>query len=141
MPGVLGTTNDEERRVPLGLRIAIGGCDCVKPYRDAVQAKACEALDARLEGWLARLPADLSAIPVEAYEEELVDGHRITFGTHRRMLGTGDTIVVLQALVHTWARPTYLALGSIGRIYAEGLVVSSTGGVQRAPESLMWEFR
>ena len=127
--------------MPLRFRLAIGRCDCTKPYRDPVSAKACEAIDARLENWRHRLPADLAAVPAEVYEDERVEGHSITFGTHKHTLDAGATLVVFQALVHTWAQPTYLSLGSVGRMYAEGLVVSVDGAVTRAADEVMWPFR
>lgn len=125
----------------LGFRIAIGRCDCRKPYGDPISAKACAVIDARLESWRKRLPADLAAVPAEAYEDERVEGHVITFGTHRHVLETGDTLLVFQALVHTWTRPTFLSLGAVGRMYAEGLLVSPRGTVERAPDEVMWPFR
>jgi hypothetical protein len=127
--------------MPPGFRIAIGRCHCAKPYRDPVQAKACEAIEVRLQSWSRRLPADLPAVPAEAYEDVEVEGHTITFGTHKHALESGDTLLVFQALVHTWARPTFFSLGAIGRMYAEGLVVSHGGSVQRAPDEMMWAFR
>jgi hypothetical protein len=127
--------------MPLGFRIAIGRCNCAKPYRDRIQAKACEAIDARLQSWSSRLPADLAAVPVEAFEEMLLEGDSVTFGTHKHALESGDTLVVFQALVRTWAKPTFLGPTGVGRMYAEGLVVSPTGAVQRAPDEMMWPFR
>jgi hypothetical protein len=127
--------------VPLGFRVAIGRCNCVKPYRNAIQAKACEAIDARLAHWRHRLPADLAALPNELHEEERVEGHWITFGTYKHQLDDGDTLVVFQALVHTWARPTFLSIGAVGRMYAEGLVVSTSGDVKDATDSVMWPYR
>jgi hypothetical protein len=111
------------------------------PYRDPIQALACEAIDSRLKGWLTRLPADLSALPAEAYEDVQVEGRRVTFGTHRQALDQGGTLVVFQALVHTWARPNFFSRGGIGRMYAEGLVVSAGGRVERASEEVMSAFR
>src|SRR5438477_13097268 len=127
--------------MPQALRIAIGRCECTKPYRDAVQAKACETIDVRLQRWLGRLPADLGAVPVETYEDVRVEGHVITFGTYKHALESGETLVVFQALVHTWSRPTFVSVGAVGRMYAEGLIVSATGTVRRAPDEVMWTFR
>lgn len=127
--------------MPLGFRVAVGRCNCAKPYRDPIQGKACEAIDARLENWRKRLPADLSALPSELHEEERVEGHWITFSTYRHPLDSGGTLVVFQALVHTWARPTFLSVGAVGRIYAEGLLVSTGGEVKRAPDEMMWAYR
>ena len=125
----------------MNVRMAFGTCRCDKPYRNSIQSKACEAIDARRETWLSRLPADLGAIPTEMYEDELVEGHWITFGTHKHVLDTGDTLVVFQALVHTWARPTFISLGAVGRMYAEGIRISASGTAERAPDELMWQFR
>lgn len=122
----------------LGFRMAIGRCNCAKPYRDALQAKACEAINLRLDIWQCRLPADLAAVPTETHEETLVEGHHITFGTYKHILKTGGTLVVFQALIHTWARPTFFSLGAVGRIYAEGLVVES-GFIKRASAMLDYE--
>jgi hypothetical protein len=75
------------------------------------------------------------------YEDERVEGHTITFGTHKHALEAGHTLVVFQALVHTWTRPTYLSLGAVGRMYAEGLVVTASGAVERATDEVLWPFR
>ena len=70
-----------------------------------------------------------------------VEGHVITFGTYKHALESGETLVVFQALVHTWSRPTFVSVGAVGRMYAEGLIVSATGTVRRAPDEVMWTFR
>jgi hypothetical protein len=108
---------------------------------DLLQEKACGAIEARLAAWQARLPADLSSVPTVHWENEMVEGHWITFGTQKRELASGATLVVCQALVHTWSRPTYLSLSAVGRAYAEGIVVSARGTVEAAKDELMWEFR
>jgi hypothetical protein len=125
----------------VNLRIAIGRCNCSKPYTNPIQELACQAIETRLNEWRGRLPADLAALPAEYYEVERVEGHWIRFATHRRTLDDGATLVVFAALVHTWRWPTYISLGCVGRIYAEGLVVKHNGNVEIAPDRLMWAFR
>jgi hypothetical protein len=125
----------------MSFRVAIGRCDCRKPYRDSLQETACGAIEARLASWRDRLPSDLAAVPTELWERERVDGQWVSLGTQKRRLDSGATLVVLQAVVHTWSRPTYLSFGAIGRAYAEGLVVSPDGQVAPAPDHLMWEYR
>jgi hypothetical protein len=125
----------------MGFRLAIGGCDCRKPYGNPIQQMACEAIDARLLEWRASLPGDLGSVPTEHYEVERVEGHWVTFGTFKRPLDENRTLVVCSALVHTWSRPTFISIGAVGRMYAEGLIISSLGDVSPAPDELMWVFR
>ena len=125
----------------MSFRIAIGRCDCRKPYRDAIQEKVCEAIANQLTRWRTRLPGDLEALPKESFGDQHIDGHRVTFGTYKVPVSTGDTLVVFQALVHTWSRPTFFAIGAVGRMYAEGLLVAPNGEVQIAPDQLLWHFR
>ena len=127
--------------MPQSFRIGIGRCDCRSPYGNAIQKMACEAINARMESWRPRLPSDLSAVPAEFHETHVVDGRVITFGTYKEQLPSGGWLVVFQALVRTWSRPTLLSFGAVGRLYAEGLVVSTTGTVEVAPDELMWGYR
>jgi len=69
-----------------------------------------------------------------------VEGIHVTFATHRSVVGESRTLVVASALVHTWRRPTFISLGAVGRIFANGLVVSDDG-VSDAPDELLWAYR
>ena len=124
-----------------GYRIAIGACDCGKPHRDSIDREACEHIEAQRQAWLIRLPNDLPAVPSEFSEDAHVSGCRAVLSVSRYELDDGDTLIVFQAFVHTWSRPTYRAVGAVGRMYAEGLVVTRDGTVRAAPDDLMWEFR
>jgi hypothetical protein len=83
----------------------------------------------------------LRAVP-ENHELELhAQGRLISASVHRHALPSGDALVVWTAFVHTWSRPTYLSLGAVGRLFAEGLIITRSGDVQDAPDEVMWEFR
>ena len=124
-----------------GYRIAIGRCDCRKPHRDSIDRDACEQIEAQRQAWQVRLPNDLAAVPAEFCEDAHLSGCRAVLGVSRHDLHDGDTLIVFQAFVHTWSRPTYLAVGAVGRMYAEGLIVTRDGTVRAAPDDVMWEFR
>lgn len=125
----------------MSFRIAIGQCNCKKPFADDIQEFACGAIEAQLQAWRARLPADLASIPKEAFESREVNGHVVTLGIHRDTRDDGTSLVVFQVFVHTWKKPTFLSLGRVGRVYAEGLLVSAEGAVDLAPDQMLWEFR
>jgi hypothetical protein len=125
----------------MAFRIAIGQCNCQPPYSNGVEEFVCKAIHEKLTIWRSRLPAEAGAVPTESFEEQLVDGHRITFGTYKLGVSADETLVVFQALIHTWRKPTFLSLGTVGRMYAEGLLITSDGRVEVAPNDLMWQFR
>ena len=125
----------------MAFRIAIGRCDCQPPYRNAVEERVCKAIQERLANWRSRLPADVATVPTELFEEQFVDGYRVTFGTYKLKLSAAETLVVSQALIHTWSRPTFLSIGAVGRMYAAGLLLTSEGKVETAQDDLIWQFR
>jgi hypothetical protein len=125
----------------MAFRIAIGRCDCQRPYRSAVEERVCDTIHERLDNWRSRLPDDVAAVPTESFEEQIVEGHHVTFGTYKQEASAGGTLIVCQALVHTWSRPTFLSIGAVGRMYAEGLLVTNDGNVESASDDLMWQFR
>ena len=125
----------------MAFRIALGRCDCEPPYRNALEQTVCETIHERLADWRSRLPADAAAVPNESFEEQTIQEHRVTFGTYKLEVGHGETLVVFQALIHTWSRPTFLSIGAVGRMYAEGLLLMKDGDVEPAPDELMWQFR
>jgi len=125
----------------MAFRIAIGRCDCQSPYRTVVEGVVCDIIRQRLSNWRSRLPADVAAIPNESFDEQIVEGYHVTFGTYKQGVNTSGTLVVCQALLHTWSRPTFLSIGAVGRMYAEGLLVTNDGNVESASDDLMWEFR
>ena len=125
----------------MAFRIAIGRCDCQRPYRSAVEERVCDTIHERIAHWCSRLPADIAAVPNKLFEEHTVEGYHVTFGTYKIEPSAGGTIIVCQALVHTWSRPTFLSIGAVGRMYAEGLLVTNDGNVESASDDVMWQFR
>ena len=125
----------------MSFRIAIGRCDCTKPFKNDIQEWACGWIEEQLAEWRARLPGDISSFPKEAFDDQIIDGHRVSLLMHREPISDGAELIVLQVFVHTWNRPTFLSIGRVGRIYAEGLVVSRNGDLTPAPNEVMWDFR
>ena len=122
-------------------RLAIGRCDCREPYRDSVQAAVCRRMQDLLNDWRTRLPQDLASFPTSWSESDIIEGRRVSLDLHRVPVSSGDTLLVASALVHTWSRPTFIGLGAVGRLYAEGLLVKTDGTVETAPDELMWQVR
>ena len=122
-------------------RLGIGSCSCRESPKVAGDAEACHWIATQRDGWRARLPEDLTAIPQVQELELQAEGRAISASVHRHALPSGGTLVVWSAFVHTWARPTYLSLGAVGRLFSEGLIITGSGEVKEAPDEAMWEFR
>ncbi len=110
-------------------------------HTDSVQAIVCAALVERMSSWCAGLPGSLAALPQESYENCSLNGHVITFATYKQSLTASKTLVVFQALVRTWSRPTFFSLDAVGRMYAEGLILADDGTVAQAPDDQLWAYR
>ena len=122
-------------------RIGIGSCTCRSGPRVPGDAEACQWIATQLNEWRSRLPGDLDAVPADHELALPTEGCPVTCGVHKHSLASGGTLVVWNAFVHTWSRPTYLSFGAIGRLFAEGLLVTEFGEVKEPPDELMWEFR
>jgi hypothetical protein len=61
-----------------------------------------------------------------------VEGDDVTFETIRGEADQG-TIVVVRAFVHSWRRPSWVALSGVGHMFADGLIVERNGFVADAP--------
>jgi hypothetical protein len=105
-----------------------------------VEEQVCNKVHETLALWRGRLPRDVAAFPEQTFDE-MVDGRRVTFATYKLDVSDSETLLVCQALVHTWNRPTFLAIGHVGRMYAEGLLLTGDHTVEPAPDELMWQFR
>ena len=102
----------------MAFRIAIGRCDCQRPYRSAVEERVCDTVHERVANWRSRLPADVAAVPTESFEEQIVEGYHVTFGTYKLGASAGGTLIVCQALLHKWSAPTFLSIGAVGGRFA-----------------------
>jgi hypothetical protein len=83
----------------------------------------------------------LRELPDEGKPEIVANGTETTYTTYRKVLEDGALLIVVQAFVRTLAWPTHFSFSGIGRIYAEGFVVSENGDTSDAPDELLWEFR
>jgi hypothetical protein len=97
-------------------------------------------IDAHLSAWRKRLPADLGAVPIESFEMRTIDGRPAILGTQKCSVEEG-TLVVVHVFIYTWRWPTIFSLSRIGRLYAEGILITREGHVETPPDSIMWEFR
>jgi len=106
-----------------------------------LQEKVCKIIEERFQAIQTRLPSDLDSIPKELTELEAIDGYLISFCTSKHPQEDGSTIIVIQAFVHTLAWPTFISFNGIGKLYAEGIVLSRDGHIETAQKELMWQFR
>jgi hypothetical protein len=93
-----------------------------------VSEKVCARLEA-----LRNQGADaLRALPSEDVEELEISGKKLNFCTYRDQLENNETLIIVQC-----KNTRYLGYG---HMFAEGLVVSSSGDIRNAEEKLMWEY-
>jgi hypothetical protein len=87
--------------------------------------------------------SELMTLPPEAHDAVEILGRQAQVSVFRRAREEGGCIVAVQGFLPTWWRPTYISLDLqvVGRLVAEGLIVSPEGAVEDAPDEVMWAFR
>lgn len=127
--------------MPQAFRIALGRASCRTGTQRPVFKAACGGLLSRLETLRRSSIERLRELPDEGKPEIVANGTETTYTTYRKVLEDGALLIVVQAFVRTLAWPTHFSFSGIGRIYAEGFVVSENGDTSDAPDELLWEFR
>lgn len=125
----------------VGLRIAFGRCSCTDAQPDATRQAVCREMMSRLARLRATSAAELEKLPGHAETEEIIAGRKVTFETFVEPFPNGKIIVVIRAFFRSWSRPTFIALGAVGRMFADGFIVRDDGSMEDAPDEWMWKFR
>lgn len=122
-------------------RVALGPCTCKAVASGDIDESICRELLKRLTSLRSENAAVLGALPL--YVEELcqVGDRDIRFETIREPVSQQDFLIVVRAFLSTWRRPTWLSFAGVGRLYADGIIVRSSGSIEDAPDELMWGFR
>ena len=123
-------------------RIGLGSSSCrQRELPDPFLSEVCRELLRRLDAIALRVASELETIPIEWHEEATVRGRSVSFSLHKKILDSGDTLVVMQSFAPSWRWPTYFSVKAIGHVFAEGLLVSSQGNVRSAEDKLLWAYR
>lgn len=118
-----------------------GSCASGAKSRDARVRELCGRIKARVAALRIRPAEHLRLLPESSTEKERIDGRLIILNTYADPTPSGELIVVVQGFLPTWRFPNYIGIAGIGRMYAEGLVVSPQGGVRDAEGQDMWGYR
>ena len=131
-----------EKSFMIHFRIALGTASCRDHSdRSELDRNVCSNLLFRLEKLKSLSPEQLRYFAPEERETLTVDGKVIRYTTFRDEQADGSFLLVVQAFYSTLWFPNYLSLTAVGRIYAEGIVVDSSGQITSPPEKILWPYR
>jgi len=122
-------------------RLSIGRGKCRDvPQGETLQSQVCHAVNTRIDAIL--LSGSSSHLSYsEGREEVLIQGKAVTITTSLVALEGAGNLVVVQAFYMTLFLPTFFAVGRIGKIFAEGVVIEPSGKRVLAPDDLLWAYR
>lgn len=127
--------------MPQTFRIALGTGSCRTGGTNLRFQAVCDGLMRRLEALKGSSTERLRKLPEEGQPEAVANGGRVVYTIYRKMLGDGAALIVVQAFLRTLSWPTHFSFSGIGRIYADGFVLTEDGTIKDAPDELLWAFR
>ena len=101
----------------------------------------CDRVLARIEQLRLLSREQLFALAPEEHEDCHIVGREVSLSVYRDEISGGSVLVVVQAFVATWRRPTFLSLSGPGHIVAEGLLITPSGEITDAVDEQMWRYR
>jgi hypothetical protein len=120
-------------------------CDSPLVHKWPLLHDVCAEVLRRIDQLLATTPEAIEALPEEQTEWQTIRDSEVRFSTVREPSPPDGTLVVVQAFFRTWRHANYIALGGAGgfagRIFAEGVLLTSDRRLIRAPDQLLWTFR
>ena len=128
--------------MPSNFRVAIGRCACRGPRpSNPLVAAMCDRVLATIEQLRLLSRDQLFALAPQQHEECHIGGRAVSLSVYRDEMSDGSVLVVVQAFVATWRRPTFLSLSGPGHIVAEGLTISQSGEITDAVDEQLWAYR
>lgn len=123
-------------------RISIGGASCIGYDAKSTEEKVvCEHVLAKLEQLKLLSFKQLKDFSEENFEHIDVHGVQAALTIYKKDLSAGSILVVVQAFLPTWKFPTYFSFGGVGKIFADGIVVSTDNQKSTALSEQLLSFR
>jgi len=100
----------------------------------------CKGIEERIQK-IKNNKSDISAsIEDGKTEVEIKNNKSIKYTYYITNINQG-TLIVVQAFVNTLKWPTYISIGAVGHIAAEGVIIDKSGKTQEAPDTNLWAYR
>lgn len=101
----------------------------------------CVLLLERLEELKHQPPARLRELPGSAADQRVVAGRNLTLITYCGDGPDGAVGIVVQVFAPSWRWPTYISLGAVGHMVAEGFVLAPDDAISEMSKDWLWVFR
>jgi hypothetical protein len=84
---------------------------------------------------------EIAALPEANSRTVPGQGADCTLTTYRYVNEDQETLIVVQALVPTWKKPTFFTFTFVGKVFAEGFIVKPSGEIVDAESIDLAPFR
>lgn len=126
----------------MGFRISFGQAACnISDTMPTPERKVCEHLLFKLDNLKSLSFPQLSLFPEVENEKREIEGKIAAFSTYKEVISEDKILVVVQAYYPTWRFPNHFSLNGVGKIFAEALVVTSSGQLEKPADSLLYKYR
>lgn len=123
-------------------RISFGVASC-KNYKNSceIETKICREIINKIEKLKLLNIEQLLNFKDEEIEVKKIDKKKITFTLYKSPHPNEKAIIVTQAFYTTWLSPNYISFTNIGKIFAEGIVITTDGTMRDATDNELWDYR
>ncbi len=101
---------------------------------------ACDVILDKLEALSLLNFEQISSLPEEEFYKSRILENEVPVAIYREQLSIDSHLIVVQIFYPTLKFPTYFSFSGIGKIYADGLIFSSSGETQRAKEEYLYPY-
>lgn len=123
-------------------RIALGRASC-KTYNgsDSDIGKVCKIVFDKLSYLKTLQYSQLSNWKESESDISNVGGKNVSLTSYVEKNKQSDLLIVVQAFYPTLIFPNYLSFTFIGKVFAEGFIISSSGDIKDAKDKDLWSFK
>lgn len=123
-------------------RVSFGDLSCRNKCerKQGLNYDICREIMNMIEALKGLSHEDLHKLKPESSKVILLKDKELILTTYKENLAAGEMLIIVQGFLPTLSFPNYFSTNGIGRMFADGLLVSSNGVKDFAPIRMLFDY-